>query len=285
MRPSGAAQVAGVAGWPISHSLSPRLMAAWIEAAGLDAIYAPFAIGPEGAEEAFKVLAKTGLTGLNITLPHKEIALKIADSSSDAAKAVGAANLLTFKDGKSCADNTDVAGFLSSLEEGGADPAYDPASGPALVLGAGGAARAIVYALKLAGCPEIILSNRTESRATALAEEMAINCSILPWDRRDEGLEQANLVINTTSLGLKGQNDLVMDWDQASQSCVVVDIVYTPLETGFLKAAAGRGLKTIDGLGMLIGQARPSFEAFFGVPSDDQLDVRALLETVLRHKS
>jgi len=281
MKPSGAALVAGVAGWPISHSLSPRLMAAWIEAANIDAIYAPFAIGQAGAGEAFKALAKTGLTGLNVTLPYKVLALQSADQSSEAARIIGAANLLTFKDGKTCADNTDVAGFLTALSEGGANPK----AGPALVLGAGGAARAIVYALKLAGCPEILLSNRTEERAKALARDIAPDSKIIPWENRDDGLKESHLVINTTALGLKSRDDLEIDWKKAPPTCFAVDIVYVPLETGFLKDASQAGLKTIDGLGMLIGQARPSFEAFYGQSANSELDVRSILEAVLRQAS
>jgi shikimate dehydrogenase len=277
MRPSGSARVAGVAGWPVGHSLSPRLMASWIEAAGIDALYAPFAIAPDDARHTLEALASTSLCGLNITLPHKEAALKIADEASEAAKAIGAANLLTFHDGRISADNTDAAGFMQAL----ADKALPLDDRPVVILGAGGAARAIVYALSQAGVSEIRIANRTRSRALDISDGLEIEATIVDWDQRNSVLDDAQLVVNATSLGLKSANDLHIGWDRAPANCVAADIVYTPLQTGFLAQAAQRELVCVDGLGMLIGQARPSFEAFYGIQPPNTGQERALLEALL----
>jgi shikimate dehydrogenase len=277
MRPSGSARVAGVAGWPVGHSLSPRLMASWIEAAGIDALYAPFAIAPDDARHALEALASTSLCGLNITLPHKETALKIADEVSEEAKAIGAANLLTFHDGRISADNTDARGFMQAL----ADKEVQLDNRPVVVLGAGGAARAIVFALSKAGVSEIKIANRTRSRALDVSRALEIEAVIVDWDQRDDALADAQLVVNTTSLGLKGAANLDIDWNRAPANCGAADIVYTPLQTEFLKRAAQNGLVCVDGLGMLIGQARPSFEAFYGVEAPKTGQERALLEAIL----
>jgi shikimate dehydrogenase len=277
MRPTGAARIAGVVGDPIAHSLSPSLMSAWIEAAGINAVYTPYRVESEQAEAFFRVLARTNCAGLNVTLPHKQTALAASDEASKAARAIGAANLLTFRDGRIHADNTDAAGFLNALRAGG----VDPSRGPALLLGAGGAARAILYALVEAGAPEIRLSNRSRTNATAMAADLAPGARIHNWERRDEALAGAALIVNATSLGLSGSGDLVFDWSRAPADAVVADSVYKPLETGFLRDAAGRGLKTIHGLGMLIGQARPSFEAFYGVSPPESVAAEDYLVSLL----
>lgn len=277
MRPTGAARLAGVVGDPIAHSLSPSLMSAWIEAAGIDAIYAPFAVGRDDAAGFFHGMARTSLVGLNVTLPHKQTALAASDRASEAAQAIGAANLLTFKDGEIHADNTDALGFLNALLAAG----VDPARGPVLILGAGGAARAILHALVQAGAPEIRLSNRSRANAEILARDLAPQARIYEWDQRDQALEQVALVVNATALGLTGNPDLALDWQIAPSSAVAADSVYKPLQTGFLRSASQRGNKTVDGLGMLIGQAQPSFEAFFGAPPPETVDARALLVSML----
>lgn len=277
MRPTGAARLAGVVGDPIAHSLSPSLMSAWIEAAGLDAVYAPFAVRKDEAADFFRTMARTKLAGLNVTLPHKQTALAVSDHASKAAQAIGAANLLTFRGGQIHADNTDAAGFLNALLAAG----IDPKQGPALVLGAGGAARAILHALVQAGAPDIRLSNRSLANVEALARDLAPQTRIYPWEKRDQALDQIALVVNATALGLAGNPQLELDWRAAPSSAVACDSVYKPLETGFLRDAGERGIKTVDGLGMLIGQARPSFEAFFGVPPPESVDARALLVSLL----
>lgn len=277
MKPTGAARLAGVVGDPIAHSLSPCLMTAWLEAAGLDGVYAPFAVAREHADDFFRTMAQTSLAGLNVTLPHKQTALAICDSASVAARAIGAANLLTFKAGRIHADNSDAAGFLDSLQRAG----VEPARGPALVLGAGGAARAILYALVQAGAPEIRLANRTRASVEAMAADLAPDARIYDWSDRDQALAGVALVVNATSLGLSGQFDLEMDWQAAPAGAVAVDSVYKPLLTGFLRDAASRGLQGVDGLGMLIGQARPSFAAFYGETPPDSVDAKALLLSLL----
>jgi shikimate dehydrogenase len=265
---------AGVVGDPIAHSLSPHLMQRWIEALSLNADYQRFHISADQFTAFIHEQSRTGLSGLNVTLPHKAAALDLAHEVSEAARAIGAVNLLTFKQGRIHGENTDARGFLDSLHQAGADPQ----TGPALVLGAGGAARAIIYALQQAGAPEIRIANRSRASAEALAGVLAPQARIFDWDDRDAGLADAALIVNATSLGLAGtDSDLQLDWSQASKSGAAVDSVYKPLQTGFLRDAGMAGLKTIDGLGMLIGQAKPSFAAFFGCPPPEAVDIRALL--------
>jgi len=270
---TGAARVAGVAGDPISHSLSPVLMAHWIEAAGIDAIYAPFPIAAADFDAAVHGLVKAGCRGLNVTLPHKEAALELATVSSSIARAVGAANLLTFTPTGIHADNTDIAGFLHALEP--ANMRYDTVR--ALVFGAGGAARAIVYALLTIGVTDLAICNRNTTRAEGLAAEIAPGARIIPWEARDDALDGCDLIVNATSLGLNGQNDLMLDWQRVTPGSVAFDSVYTPMNTGFLTGARKQGLTAIDGLDMLIGQARPSFQAFFGRPAPHVSDIRSRL--------
>lgn len=273
MMPSGASRVAGVIGWPITHSLSPLIMRHWLDQAGVDGLYAPFAVEPGKLDESLHVFADTGMAGVNITLPHKEEARALCDELSESAQKIGAVNLLTFQDGKRIGDNTDATGFVQSLVENN----VDISNHNALVLGAGGAARAIIHGLKSAGIASITLANRTQAKAEALADELAPGARILDWEaaRRDPG--EASLVINTTSLGLRREADLSLDWKRVAPGSIAVDIVYTPLMTGFLADAQSAGLQIIDGLGMLIGQARPSFEAFFGTAPPRDNDVRGRL--------
>lgn len=265
--------MAGVTGDPIAHSLSPRLMGAWIDALGLDAAYLPFAVAAADFGAFVHGLSKTQAAGLNVTLPHKQAALAMADRASPAARAVGAANLLTFSGGDIHADNSDVAGFLDAL----APAKIDYRQCTAMVLGAGGAARAMVHALLTSGVSRLILTNRTRSRAEALAADLAPAAEIVAWENRSDVLCETGLVVNATAMGLKGETDLVMEWQEARPDTVVFDSVYTPLETGFLAGARAGGLATIDGLDMLIGQARPSFRAFFGVEAPAHPPVRPIL--------
>ncbi|MBS7809328.1 shikimate dehydrogenase [Roseococcus pinisoli] len=252
---SGKAMLAGVTGWPVSHSRSPLLHGTWIARHGLDAAYVPLPIHPDDFPAAIRGLAKSGFRGVNVTIPHKEAAFGVCDEVSPRALRAGAVNTLIFRDGRIEGDCTDGFGFLASL--GG----YDPASGPAVVLGAGGAARAIVAALLDAGCPRLILVNRTPERAEALARALGG-----PIEVRDTApLEGAALLVNTTSLGMAGQPPLQIDLAPLPAHAVVADAVYVPLETRLLAAARARGLRGSDGLGMLLHQARPGFEAWFGV--------------------
>jgi shikimate dehydrogenase len=266
-------RVAGVSGWPIAHSLSPMIMAHWIESLELDAIYAPVAIAPADPRASLRALAQTGLTGLNVTLPYKLDALAVADVSSARAQAIGAANLLTFRDGKIYADNTDGVGFLEAMAP--LDLCYKTST--ALVLGAGGAARAMVQALISSGIQGIFIANRNRGRAEDLAGELAPNAKIIDWSDRNTVLDQVDIAVNGTSLGLKGVTDLELEWSRLPDRSVAFDGVYTPLKTRFLAEAGARGLRTIDGLEMLIGQARPSFEAFFGQPAPQTSELRGKL--------
>ncbi|WP_300530948.1 shikimate dehydrogenase [Maricaulis sp.] len=276
MKPTGAAMMAGVIGQPIAHSLSPLMMAHWIEAAGLNALYGPYIASPHMFAPVALALQRSGLSGLNVTLPHKEQALVIAHRISDRADAIGAANLLTFADGEVHADNTDAPGFIGSLKASGGDPAGQRV----LVLGAGGAARSIVYGLVEAGASSIIIANRNRDRAKALRDRIAPAAEITGWDGREEVVSDVDIVVNATSLGLTGQPVLDMDFTKASKPLIVADSVYSPLKTAFLRTAEEAGHKTVDGLGMLIEQGKPSFEAFFGQPAPD-VDVRTPLMAAL----
>ncbi|WP_019960455.1 shikimate dehydrogenase [Woodsholea maritima] len=260
--------LAGVVGWPVAHSLSPVMMDQWLAATQCDGRYCAFAVKPEDFSRVIKTLPDMGVVGVNVTLPHKEAALKIADILSDRAKAVGAVNVLTFKDGHIHGDNSDVIGIETALEP------VTHRDLPVLVLGAGGAARAALTALKSLGFSNIRLTNRTRERAEDLAQMLSPSAQIYEWqDKR--AVEACGLIINATSMGLKGQNPLHLDLKGVDARASVFDMVYNPLKTQLLDDAEAVGLTTIDGLEMLIGQARPAFEAFFGVkpvePSDQSV--------------
>jgi len=269
---SGATVVAGVAGAPVGHSLSPLIHNAWLEAAGIDGVYVAFS-PPADAFTAFaKGLAGGAVRGLNVTVPFKEAALALAAAASAGARRSGAANLLVFeRDGTIRADNTDGAGLLAAIVEQA--PGFDVRSGPAVILGAGGAARGAALALRDAGAPDVRLINRTAVRAVSLAAALgegvrAVEASVGVY--RD-----AALVVNATTAGLGGGPGPVALLEETPAGCVVMDMVYRPLRTEFLERAAAAGRTTVDGLAMLIGQARPSFEALFGAAPPD-IDVRAI---------
>lgn len=276
MIPTGKALVAGVCGDPVSHSLSPVLMRHWIDAVGLDGLFAPFPITADDFRTAIIGLARSGCRGVNVTLPHKELALELADTASASARAVGAANILTFTDQGIHAANTDIDGFLHAL----APQALPYENTSAIVFGAGGASRALVYALLTAGVTDLAVCNRDITRAEGLIGDLTPSARIIPWDARNDALEGFDLFINATSLGLNGQTDLLLDWHRVRPGGTVFDSVYTPLDTGFLRGGRQRGLTGIDGLDMLIGQARPSFEAFYGRPAPHLPDIR---DRLIRH--
>jgi shikimate dehydrogenase len=261
---TGKARVAGVMGWPISHSRSPRLHGWWLRHYGIDGAYVPFAVPPDRAQAAIRALPALGLKGCNVTVPHKEVALATVDRVDDAARLIGAVNTIVVQpDGLLEGRNTDAFGFRECLMEGA--PGWSAAAGAAVVVGAGGAARAVVVALLQLGVSEIRLVNRTLERAEALAGSIPGPLSPIAWDRRGEALEGAGLLVNTTTQGMVGQPPLELALHALPRSAVVLDIVYTPLVTPLLAAAAARGNPTVDGLGMLLHQARPGFEAWFGV--------------------
>ena len=258
---TGAAKLAGVMGWPIGHSRSPPIHGYWLEQYGLDGAYVPLAVHPDDLPLAFSALPKVGFRGWNITLPHKEAALRLVQSITPAAERIGAVNTVTVQaDGSLSGDNSDAFGFLAHLDQ--TAPGWSRTQ-PAVVLGAGGAARAVCFALLEAGVPEIRLTNRTLDRATALAAANGARVRPEPWQRRDDLMAGAGLVVNTTSLGMQGQPPLDVRLDALPAEAVVNDIVYVPLETPLLAQARSRGLRTVDGLGMLLHQARPGFERWF----------------------
>lgn len=267
--------VAGVAGCPVTHSLSPVIHNAWIAAAGLDAVYVPFNV-PEDGFAAFATALRGGvIRGINVTIPFKETALELSDQADPLARMAGAANLLTFAaDGGIVARNTDGPGMLGAILEQA--PGFDPAAAPAVILGAGGAARGAAAALVLAGVPAVRLINRSLARAAGLAEALGGVVSAHALDDHPDVLEDAGLVINATSLGLGGGPGPEIDFAVLNPSAVVMDMVYKPLDTQFLRQARARGHRTVDGLEMLIRQAAPSFEAFFGQAPPAGVDVRTL---------
>ena len=260
---SGKTMVAGVMGWPVAHSRSPRLHGYWLEKHGIDGVYIPMAVPPERFEQALRALPALGLRGVNITVPHKETALLVCDTVDPLARRIGAVNTVMIgSDGTLQGSNTDAFGLLENLRE---RSDWRAAAGPAVVLGAGGAARSACVALIDAGVQSIRIVNRTLERARELARALDPQCSAVSWDQRDEALSGAALVINTTTLGMTGQPPLEIRLDTLPKDATVYDIVYSPLETGLLAAARARGNKVVDGLGMLLHQARPGFEGWFGV--------------------
>lgn len=264
---------AGVMGWPIAHSRSPRLHGYWLERYGISGSYTHVEARPDAFEAMLRRLVAEGWRGVNVTLPHKEAALALADEATPTARAIGAANTLTFSGGAIHADNTDGFGFVENLKAGAP---WRPEA-PAGVLGAGGGARAILHALLEAGAPRIALANRTRARAEALAAAFGPRIEVVDWETRQDALGGVALIVNTTSLGMKGQPPLDLDFDAAPDDAVATDIVYTPLETPFLRAAAARGLRTVDGLGMLLHQGRPGFHRWFGVMPEVDDRLRAVM--------
>lgn len=262
---SGHARLAGVFGHPVTHSRSPRLHGFWLQRYGIDGAYIPLGVAPGGFGAAVRALVDLGFRGANVTIPHKLAAFEICDAVAPFVRRAGAVNTLIFRDGRIEGSNTDGFGFLESIRE--AAPGWRADAGPAVLLGAGGAARAIAAALLDAGAPRVTLVNRTAAKAEALARDLGGPIHVA--DRPP--LEDAALLVNTTSLGMQGQPGLEVDLAPLPASAVVADIVYVPLETRLLAAARARGLVAVDGLGMLLHQARPGFEAWFGVaPQVDQ---------------
>lgn len=260
---SAKARVAGIVGWPVGHSRSPRLHGYWLERYGIDGAYVPMAVPPGRLGEALRALPALGFAGANITIPHKEEALRICDKADSEARRIGAVNTVSVgADGALRGSNTDAYGFVESLRA--ALPDWR-AEGAALVVGAGGAARALIVALLDAGYGEVRLCNRTDARATALAREFGAPCMAAPWADRAAAVGGAALVANATAGGLAGKPALDLPLDALAEGAVVADIVYTPLTTPLLAAAARRGARCVDGLGMLLHQARPGFAAWFGV--------------------
>ena len=270
---TGGARLAGVMGWPVAHSRSPRIHGYWLEEKGIDGAYLPLAVRPEALGAALAALPALGFRGCNLTAPHKEAALAHVASLSATARRIGAVNTVTVgEDGALHGDNTDGFGFISHLRQEA--PSWDPAH-PVAMLGAGGAARAVVDALRAEGVAEIRVANRSPERAAALAAAVGDTVHPLPWDERAAALEGCGLLVNTTQLGQVGKPPLDLDLERLPADAVVYDLVYAPLETDLLRAARVRGNTTVDGLGMLLHQARPGFAAWFGA----EAEVTAALRT------
>ncbi len=260
---SGRARLAGVMGWPVAHSLSPRLHGYWLRHYGIDGAYVPLPVRPERLGSALRALPDLGFAGCNLTVPHKEAALGALDEIAEDASRIGAVNtILVRADGSLYGWNTDIEGFAQSLIA--ALPEWSIAGKHAVVLGAGGAARAVVAAVQNLGAEEVVILNRTRERAEALATDLGEAIRPLSWERRSEALSQAALLINTTTLGMLGKPPLSIDLAPLPTDAVVADIVYAPLETPLLAEARRRGHGVVDGLGMLLYQAVPGFEAWFG---------------------
>ncbi len=269
---TAAPPLAGVIGWPVAHSRSPRLHGHWLARYGIDGYYIPIALPPERFAEGLRALPGLGFRGVNVTIPNKEAALALADTVSPRAEAIGAANTFTFADGGIHADNTDGYGFIANLRQHA--PAWSAAAGPALVLGAGGSARAIVQSLLAEGAPEIRLANRTRTRAEALAGYFGPRIRVIPWEEAAAAATDAATVVNTTSLGMAGNTDLPLTLDTV-RDALVTDLVYGPEPTPFIAAARARGLVAVEGLGMLLHQAVPGFERWFGTTPEVDDALRA----------
>ena len=255
--------LAGVVGSPIAHSKSPQIHGHWLKTYGIEGCYVPLDVASDDLKEVITALPKMGFVGVNVTIPHKERILEIADLVTDRATLIGAANTLIFrKDGRIHADNTDGYGFLENLRSGA--PGWNPKSGPAAVLGAGGAARAVIASLLDAGVPEILLSNRTRIRAERLKSDFGNRLTVYDWVQAGNMIDHAALLVNTTSLGMIGKGELRVPLDGLSANTIVTDLVYTPLKTRLLETAGEIGCVTVDGLGMLLHQAVPGFERWFG---------------------
>lgn len=263
--------LAGVIGSPVAHSKSPRMHGHWLKRYGIPGFYIPMDIGSADLEAALQTLPKLGFVGVNVTIPHKEHVLSLADLVTDRAALIGSANTLIFrKDGKVHADNTDGYGFIENLRSGAPD--WDAKAGPASVIGAGGAARAVIAALIEAGAPEIRLTNRTRSRADALQREFGGKVTVFDWVQAGNTFEGAATIVNASSLGMSGKTEMRIPLDAMSRNAVVTDLVYTPLITPLLQHATSIGCRTVDGLGMLLYQGVPGFERWFGMRPevDDQ---------------
>lgn len=268
---------AGVAGWPVDHSRSPMIHRYWLKELGLSGSYQRFAVRPGEFPAFAAVIGKDGLIGANVTAPHKEAAFAACDRRTPVADALGAVNTLWREGGRLIGDNTDVAGFLANMDEGAPGWAEEGAK-TAVVIGAGGAARAIVYALVSRGFARIAIVNRTQARAAALAAHFGRSTASMSWADLKIGLPEADLLVNASSLGMVGQPPLVVDLDLLRERAVVADAVYVPLRTPLIETARGRGLRTVEGLGMLLHQAAPAFARWFGERPRVTPELRALVE-------
>lgn len=267
-----------VIGWPIAHSRSPMIHSYWLRKHGIDGAYTKIAVEPDRIESFLARLAEDGYAGCNVTVPHKQAAYRVAQARDRSADLVKAANTLWLERGLLCAANTDGTGFMMHLAA--TTPDWNRSGRPVVILGAGGAARAITGSFLDARVSEVRICNRTRDRADTLAADMSEggeHISIYDWPDRGRACDDAAVIVNTTTLGMKGEGIIDVDLSRCADDAVVADIVYVPLETEFLRRARHRGLRTVDGLGMLLHQAAPGFEKWFGVRPEVTLELRALL--------
>jgi shikimate dehydrogenase len=272
--------LAGVMGWPVMHSRSPMLHNYWFRQHELAGSYVPLAIRPEALEPALRALRPLGFAGCNLTIPHKQQAMAIVDEVDTVAKRIGAISCVTVRpDGSLAGSNNDCYGFIHSIRQ--ERPRWRADAGPIVVIGAGGGSRAVCYGLAQEGAKEIRLVNRTLSRAKDIADEFGGPIKALPWEQRHDVLEGAAMVVNTTSNGMVGQPPLDLTLERLPKGSLAADIIYIPLETPFLAAARKRGNPTINGLGMLLHQARPAWKAWFGIEPEVTRELRAMVERTL----
>jgi shikimate dehydrogenase len=272
--------LAGVMGWPVAHSRSPAIHSHWIRHYGLNGAYVLLPVQPALLGDAVRGLRALGFAGCNITIPHKVAAMSLVDRIDPMAQRIGAINTIVVeKDGGLSGYNHDGYGYIQSLLD--AQPDWRADAGPVTVLGAGGAARAVIVALAERGAREIRLCNRSADKAQALASEFGAPVRAVPWAQREDALDGAALLVNTTSLGMKGQDPLGLSLDRLPRHALVSDIIYVPLETPLLAAARERGNPTVNGLGMLLNQARPAFQSWFGVMPELTAELRRSIEATL----
>ncbi|MFA9442243.1 MAG: shikimate dehydrogenase [Hyphomicrobium sp.] len=264
-----------VIGWPVEHSRSPLLHGYWLKKYGIDGTYTKRAVAPEAVADFLQSLRANGYVGCNVTVPHKAAAFSAADEREDSAKAVSAANTLWLSDGKLVAANTDTYGYMTNLSQQA--PGWDRRDAPVSILGAGGAARAIVFGFLDAGVSEIRVFNRTRTRAETLAQQFGSCVKVFDWSEREAGSRDSAVLVNTTTIGMNGVGTLDFDLAGFDPECVVSDIVYVPLETELLRKAKSQGLRTVDGVGMLLHQGVPGFEKWFGVRPEVTDELRNLI--------
>ncbi len=270
---TGSAKLAGVMGWPVAHSASPRLHGFWLKHYGIDGAYVPLPVAPQHLVGCLRVLPQLGFSGVNITVPHKEAAFAAVDTLSATARRIGAVNTVVVgNDGELHGDNTDAFGFTENLKDGA--PHWKASAGPVVVIGAGGAARAACVALTDLGVDEVRVVNRSSARAEALVSSLGGPLTVLPWKDKTAALAESSLVVNATTLGMTGQPALDIDLSALPPGAVVNDCVYNPLETPLLAAATARGLLAVSGIGMLLHQARPAFAAWFDVDPEVTSELR-----------
>jgi len=272
--------LAGVMGWPVMHSRSPMMHNYWFKKHGLAGTYVPLAIRPEHLSAALRGLHPLGFAGVNVTIPHKQEAMKMVHEVDTLAKSIGAISCVIVRsDGSLAGTNNDCYGFMHAVRQ--EQPGWRADAGPVVVIGAGGGSRAVCYGLAQEGAREIRVVNRTLARAKGIAQEFGGPIRALPWEQRHEVLEGAAMVVNTTSCGMVGQPALDIELDKLPQSALVADIIYIPLETPFLAAARRRGNSTINGLGMLLNQGRPAWKAWFGIEPEVTAELRAIVEKTI----